>query len=146
MDSTLYSSIVVYMMMVIMNPYRLPLWVKDTLGPTILFLACREAVLFSQVEMYYIIIILFEDIGRFLCKEVVPFLDGPLLEVPLWYYYQRSHGFTIIIIIMWSSMYNHVWWIPFFWAFKECCLLLLFIVIRWNRDSCGESCQWCCQR
>ncbi len=41
---------------------------------------CREAVLFSEVEMYCTL----GDIGSVHCREVVPFSEGPLLEVLLY--------------------------------------------------------------
>ncbi len=43
------------------------------------FVPCREVVLFSEVEMYCIYTL--GDIGSVLCREVVPFSEGPLLEV-----------------------------------------------------------------
>ncbi len=45
------------------------------------FVPCREAVLFSEVEMYCIYTL--GNIGSVLCREVVPFSEGPLLEVQL---------------------------------------------------------------
>ena len=46
------------------------------------FVPCREAVLFLEVEMHCIYT--FGEIGSILCREVVPFSEGPLLEVPLY--------------------------------------------------------------
>ncbi len=40
---------------------------------------CKEAVFFSEVEMYCMYI--FGDIGSVPCIEVAPFSEGPLLEV-----------------------------------------------------------------
>ncbi len=39
-------------------------------------------VLFSEVKMYCIYT--FGDIGSVLCREVVPFLEGPLTEILLY--------------------------------------------------------------
>ncbi len=45
------------------------------------FVSCRKAVLFSEVEN--VLHIHFRGYWKCLCREVVPFLEGPLLEVPL---------------------------------------------------------------
>ncbi len=52
------------------------------------FVPCREVVLFSELEMYCVCTL--GDIGSVLCREVVPFSEGPLLEVPLYYITTRN--------------------------------------------------------
>ncbi len=55
--------------------------IKDTLGPAILSLVERLSS-FRRLKMYGIYT--FGDVGSVLCREVVPFSEGPLLEVPLY--------------------------------------------------------------
>ncbi len=59
--------------------------VKDTLGTTILSLVGRLSS-FRKLKMYYKYT--FGDMGSVLCREVVPFSEGPLLEVPLYRWLQ----------------------------------------------------------
>ncbi len=66
------------------TPLQWNLRVKDTLGPAI----CREAVLFSEAEMICIIIHFW---GYW--REVVPFSEGPLLKVPLYYVDKNNDKF-----------------------------------------------------
>ena len=44
------------------------------------FVPCRKDILFMEVEN----VVTFGDMDCFLCKKVVPFSEGPLLEVPLY--------------------------------------------------------------
>ncbi len=38
---------------------------------------------FRKLKMYFIILSTFGDMGNVLCREVVCFSEGPLLEIPL---------------------------------------------------------------
>ncbi len=55
------------------------------------FVPCREAVLFQRLKMYCKYT--FGNIGSVICREVVPFSESPLLEVPLytWPYYHNNN-------------------------------------------------------
>ncbi len=53
------------------------------------FVPCREAVLFSEVEMYCIYTI--GDIGSVPYREVVHFSEGPLLEVLLYIHFSSIY-------------------------------------------------------
>ena len=58
------------------NDIQWNLWLKESLGPTILSLACTEVVLFSEVEMHCIYMYTFGDIRSDPCREVVPFSEA----------------------------------------------------------------------
>ncbi len=58
--------------------WNLRVW--DTLGPAILSLV-EWLSSFRRLKMYCIHVYAFGDIGSVLCIEVVPFSEGPLLEV-----------------------------------------------------------------
>ena len=63
-----------------------------SLGPSH-FVTCREAVLFSEVEMYCIYA--FGNIGSVPFREVVPFLECPLLEVLL---YSEPYNYMVFLL------------------------------------------------
>ena len=67
-----------------MSTVELP--IKGHFGATCsCFVPCREAVLFSEVESVlspYKSILHVGDMESVLCNDVVPFLEGPLTEVP----------------------------------------------------------------
>ena len=54
---------------------------RNTMGPAILTLVGRLSS-FRKLKMYCIYS--FGDIASVLCRVVVPFSEGPLLEVPLY--------------------------------------------------------------
>ncbi len=77
------------------------------------FVPCREAVFFSEVEMYinFIHKYIVGDMENVLCREVVLFSEAPLTKVPLYWYTKQIVLSTCILLLhtlLCGSVLQHV--------------------------------------